>query len=329
MSALKKNRQRKKKTNLAFVPVVLCAIATAIYASLFVLTDDTKPPKITMDAQVLEVSVQADETALLQGVSAKDNADGDVTQSLLVEKISSLTKDHTATVTYAAFDKSGNVAKAARTVKYTDYQSPCFYQTKSLTLSANSMADIVKYMGAKDPIDGDISKQIKGTLLSNTSSLNNPGMYEVEFRVTNSMNDTVYITLPVEVYPSGTYNANVELSEYLVYAKVGDPFKPASYLKNIVVGSLAYPLDNQNPRVSNLSAEEIRQLGNNREEEVRTYINAYVDPKENIDPYVHIVNVEMDSNVDMSKPGVYGVTYTVDYKGAYKGYCRLNVVVEE
>lgn len=326
---MNKNRRRKKRTYLTFLPVVICAIATVIYASLFVLTDDTKAPKITMDTQELEISVQADEKALLQGVSAKDNADGDVTESLLVEKISSLTKDHTATVTYAAFDKSGNVAKASRTVKYTDYQAPSFYQTKSLTVSANSMADIVKYMGAKDPIDGDISNQIKGTLLSNTSGLNSPGMYEVEFRVTNSMNDTVYITLPVEVYPSGTYNANVELSEYLVYAKVGDPFKPASYLKNVVIGSLIYPLDNQNPRVSNLTAEEVRQLGNDREEEVRTYINSYVNPKENVDPYVHIVNVDMNSNVDMSKPGVYAVTYTVDYKGAYKGYSRLNVVVEE
>lgn len=326
---MNKNRQRKKKTNLTFIPVVICAIATVIYTSLFVLSDDTKPPKITMDAHVLEISVQDDETAFLQGVSAKDNVDGDVTQSILVEKVSSLTKDHTVTVTYAAFDKSGNVAKATRTVKYKDYYSPHFYQTKSLTVSANSMADLVKYMGATDLIDGDISNQIKGTLLSNASSLNNPGLYEVEFRVTNSMKDTVHITLPVEVYAGGTYNANVELSEYLVYAKVGDSFKPASYLKNVVIGSLKYPLDNQNPRVSNRTAEEIRQLGNNREEEVRTYINSYVDPKENIDPYVHIVNVEMDSNVDMSQPGVYEVTYTVDYKGSYKGYCRLNVVVEE
>lgn len=326
---MNKNRRRKKRTYLTFLPVVICAIATAIYTGLFVLTDDTKAPKITMDTQELEVSVQADEEALLQGVSAEDNADGDVTESLLVEKISSLTKDHTATVTYAAFDKSGNVAKATRTVRYTDYQPPSFYQTKSLTVPANSMADIVKFMGAVDPIDGDISNQVKGTLLSNTSGLNNPGMYEVEFRVTNSMNDTVYITLPVEVYPSGTYNANVELSEYLVYAKVGDPFKPASYLKNVVIGTTKYPLDNQNPRVSNLTAEQVRQLGNNREEEVRTYINSYVNPKENVDPYVHIVNVEMNSNVDMSKPGVYAVTYTVDYKGNYKGYSRLNVVVEE
>lgn len=326
---MKKSIRKKKRKYLVYVPVLLCAVATMIYAGMFVLTDDTRAPKITMDTQILEVSVGADEKALLKGVRAEDERDGDVTANTLVENISSLKSDHTATITYAAFDSSGNVEKATRTVKYTDYESPRFYQEKSLTLSANAMIDIVKYMGAVDQIDGDISGQIKGTLLSNASGLNNPGMYEVEFRVSNSMNDTAYIRLPVEVYPSGSYNANVELSEYLVYAKVGADFRPEAYLENLVVGNHRYSLDNQNPPVRNLTAEEVRQLGNNREEEVRTYIDSYVDPGLNVDPYVHIINVDIDSNVDMSKPGVYTVAYTVDYKGVYQGYTRLNVVVEE
>ncbi len=326
---MKRTVHRKKRAYLVFFPGLICAIATMIYGALFVLTDDTKPPQITMDSQILDVSVGADETALLAGVTAKDDKDGDVTSGILVEKISSLKSDHTATVTYAAFDSAGNVAKATRTVCYTDYQAPRFYQVKALTLVANSVVDIVKYMGAEDQIDGDISNQIKGTLLSNVDGLNNPGIYELEFRVSNSMSDTAYIRLPVEVYPSGSYNANVELSEYLVYTKVGEAFRPEAYLENLVVGNQSYALDNQNPSVRNLTAEEVRQLGSDREQDVRTYINSYVDPKLNVDPFVHIINVDMDSNVDVSKPGVYSVTYTVDYKGTYKGYTRLNVVVEE
>lgn len=326
---MKKSVRKKRRKYLVYVPALLCAIATTIYAGLFVLTDDTKAPQITIDNQILEISVNADEAALLAGVSAEDNRDGDVTSGLLVEKVSSLKDDHTATITYAAFDNSGNVAKATRTIKYTDYEPPRFYQTKSLTLPANSMVDIVKYLGAEDQIDGDISNQIKGTLLSNASGLNNPGMYEVEFRVSNSMNDTTYIQLPVEVYPSGSYNANVELSAYLVYVKAGEQFHPEKYLQNLVVGGHAYSLENQNPPVRNLTADEVRLLGSNRKEEVRTYIDSYVDPKLNVDPFVHIINVAIDSNVDMEKPGVYSVAYSVDYKGIYSGYARLNVVVEE
>ena len=326
---MKRNVRRKKKAYLIFLPVLLCAIATAVYYFSFVMTDDTVAPNITMDSLMLEVSVNADHADLLQGVTAKDNVDGDVTDSILVEKISSLTQDHTAEITYAAFDSSGNVAKVTRSIHYIDYRSPKFYQTKALTLQANSMVDIVGYMGAMDQIDGDISSQIKGTLLTNVNGLNDPGIYHVEFRVSNSMKDTQYVTLPVEVYANGSFNANVELSEYLVYVQSGTAFYPEYYLENLMVGSKAYSLKNQNPPVRNLTAEEVRLLGNDRNEEVRTYINSYVDPKENVDPYVHIINVEMNGNVDTTRPGVYSVTYTVDYKGMYKGYTRLNVVVEE
>lgn len=300
--------------HIIFLPVLICGILTAVYAMLFVMTDDTKSPQIQIDQEILEVSVGADEAALLQGVSAKDNADGDVTDSLIVEKISSLAKDHTATVTYAAFDRSGNVAKASRTLKYMDYQSPKFSQNQSLTFSANSMQNILSFMGATDAIDGDISSRVKGTLLSNANSLNEPGLYQVEFRVTNSMNETVYLTLPVEVYPAGTYNANVELSDYLVYVKTGTAFDPESYLEKVVVGTREYSLKNQDPT---------------RQEKIRVYFNRYVDPDSVSEPNVRVVNVDMLSDVDTKTPGVYSVAYTVDCDGLYTGYARLNVVVEE
>lgn len=306
--------KRKKRMHIIFLPVLICGILTAVYAMLFVMTDDTKSPQIQIDQEILEVSVGADDAALLQGVSAKDNADGDVTDSLIVEKISSLAKDHTATVTYAAFDRSGNVAKASRTLKYMDYQSPKFSQNQSLTFSANSMQNILSFMGATDAIDGDISSRVKGTLLSNANSLNEPGLYQVEFRVTNSMNETVYLTLPVEVYPAGTYNANVELSDYLVYVKTGTAFDPESYLEKVVVGTREYSLKNQDPT---------------RQEKIRVYFNRYVDPDSVSEPNVRVVNVDMLSDVDTKTPGVYSVAYTVDCDGLYTGYARLNVVVEE
>lgn len=311
---MKKTVKRKQRMHIIFLPVLICGILTAVYAMLFVMTDDTKAPQIQIDQEILEVSVGADDAALLQGVSAKDNADGDVTDSLIVEKISSLAKDHTATVTYAAFDSSGNVAKASRTLKYMDYQSPKFSQNQSLTFSANSMQNILSFMGATDAIDGDISSRVKGTLLSNANSLNEPGLYQVEFRVTNSMNETVYLTLPVEVYPAGTYNANVELSDYLVYVKTGTAFDPESYLEKVVVGTREYSLKNQDPT---------------RQEKIRVYFNRYVDPDSVSEPNVRVVNVDMLSDVDTKTPGVYSVAYTVDCDGLYTGYARLNVVVEE
>ena len=81
-----------------------------------------------------------------------------------------------------------------------------------------------------------------------------------------------------------------------------------------------------------LSEEEkiaLAELGNERETEIRTYVDNYVDPRTNEDRFVRIVNVDIMSGVFIGKPGVYSVTYTVDMDGDYKGYTRLHVVVEE
>lgn len=322
----------KKKNRWLFtlIPLMLCTLVTGIYALIFVLSDDTTAPVLSVDSEVLEISVSATDEVLLQGVSAVDEKDGDVSTSVLIEEISNINETHEATITYAAFDSSNNVAKISRTVKFTDYESPVFGQKKTLAFAENLAPDVLAYMTAEDVLDGNISRRIKGMLVSDTSSLSHPGIHQVEFRVTNSMGDTQRITLPVEVYNAGLYNATVDLGEeYLIYLKQGQAFKPEQYLENLIVGNNSYSLKNQNPEVVNLTKEQIAALGNDREQEVCTYINNYVDPEDNIDPFVSIVNVEIDNEVINTIPGLYSVTYTVNYEDRYIGYARLNVVVEE
>jgi Cu2+-containing amine oxidase len=131
-------------------------------------------------------------------------------------------------------------------------------------------------------------------------------------------------------YKNGIYNANVDLGDnYLIYIKKGEDFKPEQYLESLIAGNNIYSLKNQNPPVENLSKDEIEDLGSDRDLEVRTYINNYVDPEKNIDPFVAIVNVDIDNEVRKYVPGIYSVTYTVNYENRYIGYARLNVVVEE
>ena len=322
--------KKKMRWLLPMILVLLCAVVTLGYTYLFVWSDDTTAPEITIDTEVLEVSVNADDEVLLQGVSAIDDVDGDVTTNVLVEGVSNFWGDKTVTITYAAFDAAGNVSKASRTLKYTDYKSPVFGLNNTLVLRAGSTTDILKYVTAKDTIDGDISKHVKGTLVSETTSLSYSGVHQVEFRVTNSLGDTQRITLPVEVYENNTYNATVNLGdEYLIYLKRGAAFRPEEYLKELVVGTVSYSLENQNPPIENLKREQYELLGDDRELEVRTYINSYVDPEENEDPFVGIANVTIENNVINTIPGQYTVTYLVDYEERYVGYARLNVVVED
>lgn len=321
--------KKLRKWFYILLPVLICGAATVIYTTIYVLRDDTRPPVITIASEVLEVSVAADDTTLLLGVTAEDRVDGDVTGRILVESISPISEKHTAVITYAAFDSAGNVAKKTRTLQYTDYEPPVFAQKKALVLPAGSSANVLSYLSAADKLDGDISNRIKGTLVSNTGSLSTTGMHEVEFRVSNSMGDTVYITLPVEVYASDSYSASVELKDYLVYIRKGTHFNPRDYLSYVVAGGSRYSLHNQNPPAENLSIDQIEALGSDRETEVRTYIDHYVDPLENNDPFVKIVNVKTAGTVNVLVPGTYSVAYTVDFDGLYTGYTRLNVIVED
>ena len=278
---------------------------TALYAVTNVMTEDHTPPVITVDSEVLEVSVGYTQEDLLRGVTAKDDRDGDVTGSIVVEQIADIAPDHTAQITYAAFDRSGNVKKAKRTLSLRDYESPRFLQKRALVMPEGTNEDVLGYMGAMDLIDGDISGHIKGNLVSDTVSLSRAGAHQVEFRVTNSMGDTAKITLPVDVYPVTVYNASVQLSEYLVYLPKGSAFHPEKYLKSLTVGSLSYSLRGDDPDVEVLINRT--EPGSAR----------------------HVMQVDMIDSVNPAVPGIYSVVYTVTMNDQYAGFTRLNVIVEE
>ena len=269
--------------------LLLCSVLTAIYYCLFVMKDDRQAPEIQMTSDTVTVSVSADQKMLLEGVTATDLVDGDVTDYILIENIYGLTSENTATITYVAYDSAGNASKASRTVKFTDYTPPKFGQSSALVFASNTAPDVLSFMTAEDKFDGDISHLVKGTLISDTTSLSYPGEHLVEFRVTNSMGDTQKITLPVDVYEARDYNAKVELTDYLVYIKAGEEFNPKKYLKTLSAGNDDYSLQDAG----------------------------------------FIADVAMKSDVDVTKPGVYSVIYTVNYDNRYTGFTRLNVVVEE
>ena len=320
----------RNRAALTMIPLLVCMVATAVYRYYFVFLDDRTPPEITMDADMINVSVSAGEEELLKGVSAFDKRDGDVTGKIIVESVANINDECTATVTYAAFDAAGNVSKAVRKVKFTDYEPPEFGLKQALVFQSELLPNVLDCLSAKDKVDGDISRNVKGTLISNTGNLSSVGTHYVAFRVTNSMGDTEHITLPVDVLSKDDYNSSVELSEYLVYTKRGEEFKPEEYLKYLIIGRKKYSLDYQNPSEEELLEKDYSGIPDaEREEEVRTYIHSFVDPSENGDIFIRIVNVEMRSNVNTEVPGVYSVEYTVTMDSKYVGFTRLNVVVED
>lgn len=281
----------KKKHWMLLVILGLTVLTFFGYRAVMAAVRDSEAPEISVPEGILELTVGAPEAGLLQGVTASDKRDGDVTASLLVEKIGNIGDDHTAEVTYAAFDAAGNVAKASREVLFTDYVSTRFDLSRALVFTAGSSFDLLSVMGAEDMIDGDISHRIRATNQAE-GAITIQGTYNVLFRVTNSLGDTAELTLPVEVQAAGLYDATVTLTDYLVYLNTGDRFRAEDYLERFSIGRNATSLQGVIP----------------------SYIS-----------------VETDGEVDTAVPGVYTVAYTVtSQKETAKNtaYTKLVVVVE-
>lgn len=93
----------------------VCAVDTLILAGCIYLyvNQDRTAPAISFSDEEIVYTDGMDEEELLNGVSAYDEQDGDVSYSLLIEKVSN-TADGQVVVTYAAKDASNNVAKNSR-----------------------------------------------------------------------------------------------------------------------------------------------------------------------------------------------------------------------
>ena len=217
--------------------VFLCLLSTAWYSVSAVRqkkSGKTEGPSIVCESPTVETSVSAGETALRTGVTASDPQDGDLTDQIIVARVSKLISKDTATVTYLVFDRDNNMATATRTVHYTDYQRPRFRLDQPLVFTVGQPISLTSRLHATDSIDGDVSDSIRISALNIVSST--AGVYYITAQVTNSMGDTAQIKLPVILNDEAAARPVIQLTEGLVYLKTGDSFRPADYLKSVSVG---------------------------------------------------------------------------------------------
>ena len=288
----------KKRNWLLLLLIALCLVVFERYQAYTRATTDSTPPVIHIPSQPLELSVNAPKGILLQDVTAEDDVSGDVTHSVILENIRLINREGRVSVSYAAFDNSGNVAKAQREVQYTNYRSPRFIMSGPLLYSSGKSFDVLNQVGAKDSIEGEISHRVRAIPTENTT-LSSVGIHTVKFQVTNALGDTTTALFPVEIYSSDAYNATLTLKEYLIYLPVGGIFNARFYPDTFTFRSSTVELGNALPAGYTL---------------------------------------EIDGEVDTATPGVYPVTYTLFYTeknettqkviNEYIGYSKLIVVVE-
>ena len=107
------------------ITIILAAAAAILgcIAVIYYFSSDRTAPKISFSGELSYTEGQ-DWSVLLQGVTAMDDTDGDLTSKIQVESVIPLAGESRAKVFYVVMDSSGNIAKSGRTVAYTGGVTP-------------------------------------------------------------------------------------------------------------------------------------------------------------------------------------------------------------
>lgn len=222
--------------NLRVIIISVFLIVSVAFCALFAydrLMLDHEAPLIICDGQPLYVSVNASDKELCAGLTATDNVDGDITDRIIVRKVSQLVSSSSATVSYVVFDSSSNACTYSRYVTYIDYRTPVFDLSKSLIFNVGEDASLDGYLTATDVVDGDITNRIR----INASNFTNTteGNYPLRISVTNSLGDTATVNLVAQVRNITTRHPIIRLDNYLLYAELGAEITEEDLRQQIIV----------------------------------------------------------------------------------------------
>ena len=107
--------------------VVISILILLILAGVIVFTlinSDREGPQIEYPAEDVLYKEGEDTTPLLEGVTAYDEQEGDVSETLIVENIITLSSETEAKVVYAAKDSHNNITKVDRSIQYEPLPEP-------------------------------------------------------------------------------------------------------------------------------------------------------------------------------------------------------------
>ncbi len=239
---------RRLKIAVCLIFVASCVIFAGYTVKSKMLEDHT-PPVINCKDKTVTLSVQTDQKkqkkALLKGVKAEDNRDGDLTSSVRIASMSHFIAPGKRTITYVVFDKANQVGTLERTVQYKDYTPPKIHLKAPLRYSTTEVgkANLTENMKAEDCLDGDLTSQIRTSLddgMYNAAA----GIYKVTVQVSNSAGDVCSVPLEVTVTESGDRQEQMKeypvLSDYIAYTTVGHEIDPMSYVKGMEMNGATY-----------------------------------------------------------------------------------------
>ncbi len=221
--------------NLRLITLVLFVVISIAFCVLYFYDStvlDNEAPLIISNGVPLEVSVKASHRELCAGLTATDNVDGDITERILVRKISRLVDSKRATISYAVFDSASNCCTFSRDVIYTDYEAPRFTLSQPLIYNVNGMVTLEDRLTAHDVLDGDITNRMR--ISSANLGNSDEGEYPIDVQVTNSTGDTAMIRLKVMIKNYTSLHPEIYLDNYLIYVEAGEPVSVEDLREHII-----------------------------------------------------------------------------------------------
>ena len=205
------------KKGIMTLVILGCLVLGGIF--LYLKIDaDTTPPEIHVDNENLEYQAGMDEEQLLEGVTAEDNRDGNVSSSLEVESIYISEEKETATVVYVAKDSSNNVAKLRHAVKCkegslqeSDENTEPEETQEETSQGENTTDETV----VDETVQGDSTEKQETEASSDQKAQEAKKLQEEKIQSLDAGAPRIY------------------LKEYYVEMKVGDTFEQLSYVSDI------------------------------------------------------------------------------------------------
>ena len=182
---------------------------------------DETLPTLTSDREVLQIPCDYTQQQLLEGLSAYDETDGDLTGQILTGSMSRFIETGECDLTYVVFDSANQAATLTRRIRFTDYTSPRFSLSQPLVyrVGEGSYQETMSRIGAADPLDGDLTEWITQT--ATDVSYWRAGSYTMTLEVVNSFGDSVQQAFPIHVLSEEQQALTIELSQAILYVSQG------------------------------------------------------------------------------------------------------------
>lgn len=284
---------------------------------------------------------------LMDGVSAHDVEDGDLTNKVVYASNVDVNTEGTYQVTYQVTDSVGHKTSATRDVAVIN-DAPVIHVSGENQIEVNHAFDPLQGVTADDYQDGDLTTGIK---VAGDVYTSKPGDYELTYTVTDKNGTVTTLKRTVTVFATAS---TLDVSKVPTELKVGDQFNPNANVTAVspygdVIVAVDGLVDTSKPGSYELTYTAIDRFGQKTVKKVTINVVAdkptldlskvptklkvgdHFDPKASvtaISPYGD-VTVDVKGSVDTSKPGSYVLTYTVTDKFGQTTSQSLTVTVSE